>query len=127
MSPGTFAGVRIVEYATMVSGPYCGKLFADMGADVIKVEEPPSGDPARQRGPFPGDEPHPERSGLFLYLNTSKRGIGLGLDLPAGREAFASLVASADVLIDNHPPERLESLGLGWEELRRHNPRLIIA
>jgi len=127
VSPGTFAGVRIVEYATMVSGPYCGKLFADMGADVIKVEEPPSGDPARQRGPFPGDEPHPERSGLFLYLNTSKRGIGLGLDLPAGREAFARLVASADVLIDNHPPERLESLGLGWEELRRHNPRLILA
>jgi crotonobetainyl-CoA:carnitine CoA-transferase CaiB-like acyl-CoA transferase len=124
---GAFDGVKIVEYATMVSGPYCGKLLADMGADVIKVEEPPSGDPARQRGPFPGDEPHPERSGLFLYLNTSKRGITLNLDRPDGLEAFRRLVAWADVLIDNHPPEGLESLGLGWDELRRQNPSLILA
>ncbi len=53
VSPGAFAGVKIVEYATMVSGPYCAKLFGDMGADVIKVEEPPSGDPARRRGSLP--------------------------------------------------------------------------
>ena len=127
MTKGAFDGVRIVEYATMVSGPYCGKLFADMGADVIKVEEPPAGDPARRRGPFPGDEPHPERSGLFLYLNTSKRGVALDLERPDGREAFRRLVSWADVLIDNHAPDRLESLGLGWEELRRQNPNLILA
>ena len=84
MTRGAFTGAKVVEYATMVSGPYCGKLFADMGADVIKVEEPPAGDPARQRGPFPGDQPHPERSGLFLYLNTSKRGVTLDLDRPDG-------------------------------------------
>jgi len=110
----------------MVSGPYCGKLFADMGADIVKVEEPPAGDPARQRGPFPGDQRHSERSGLFLYLNTSKRGVALDLDRPAGRKAFRRLVEWADVLIDNHSPDRLESLGLGWDELRRHNPRLIL-
>ena len=127
MSRGAFEGVKIVEYATMVSGPYCAKLFADMGADVIKVEEPPAGDPARRRGPFPNDEPHPERSGLFLYLNTSKRGITLDLNKPAGLDVFARLVASADVLIDNHPVERLESLGLGWDELHRLNPQLIVA
>jgi crotonobetainyl-CoA:carnitine CoA-transferase CaiB-like acyl-CoA transferase len=127
VNPGAFQGVKIVEYATMVSGPYCGKLFADMGADVVKVEEPPSGDPARRRGPFPRDEAHPERSGLFLYLNTSKRGIALDLDRPDGLEAFRRLVAWADVLIDNHPPERLESLGLGWDELRQQNPGLILA
>jgi crotonobetainyl-CoA:carnitine CoA-transferase CaiB-like acyl-CoA transferase len=122
-----FSGVRIVEYATMVSGPYCGKLFADMGADVIKVEEPPHGDPARERGPFPGDEPHPERSGLFLYVNTSKRGIALDLEPPAGRETFRRLLSWADVLIDNHSPDRLESLGFGWDELRRQNTGLILA
>jgi crotonobetainyl-CoA:carnitine CoA-transferase CaiB-like acyl-CoA transferase len=124
---GAFTGVRVVEYATMVSGPYCGKLFADMGADVIKVEDPPAGDPARGRGPFPGDEPHPERSGLFLYLNTSKRGVTLDLDHASGREAFRRLVGWADVLIDNHRPDRLQSIGFGWDELRGHNPRLILA
>ena len=127
MTKGAFDGVRIVEYATMVSGPYCGKLFADMGADVVKVEEPPAGDPARRRGPFPGDEPHPERSGLFLYLNTSKRGVALDLERPDGREALRRLISWADVLIDNHAPDRLESLGLGWEELRQQNPNLILA
>jgi crotonobetainyl-CoA:carnitine CoA-transferase CaiB-like acyl-CoA transferase len=111
----------------MVSGPYCGKLFADMGADVIKVEEPPHGDPARERGPFPCDEPHPERSGLFLYLNTSKRGVTLDLERPAGRETFRRLLSWADVLIDNHSPDRLESLGFGWDDLLRHNPGLILA
>jgi crotonobetainyl-CoA:carnitine CoA-transferase CaiB-like acyl-CoA transferase len=126
-SRGAFEGIKVVEYATMVSGPYCGKLFADMGADVVKVEEPPSGDPARRRGPFPGDQPHPERSGLFAYLNTSKRGVALDLDRPRGLEAFRRLVAWADVLIDNHPPGRLESLGLGWDDLRRQNPNLIFA
>ncbi len=127
MTRGAFTGVKVVEYGTMVSGPYCAKLFADMGADVIKVEEPPAGDPARRRGPFPGDQPHPERSGLFLYLNTSKRGVTLDLEHPAGCEAFRRLVAWADVLIDNHSPDRLESLGLGWDELRKLNPGLIYA
>ena len=127
MTRGAFTGAKVVEYATMVSGPYCGKLFADMGADVIKVEEPPAGDPARQRGPFPGDQPHPERSGLFLYLNTSKRGVTLDLERPDGREAFRRLAAWADVLIDNHSPDRLESLGLGWDELSKLNPGLIYA
>jgi crotonobetainyl-CoA:carnitine CoA-transferase CaiB-like acyl-CoA transferase len=124
---GAFTGVKIVEYATMVSGPYCGKLFADMGADVIKVEDPPDGDPARQRGPFPSDQPHPERSGLFLYLNTSKRDVTLDLDRPAGCEAFGRLLGWADVLIDNHSPDRLDALGLGRDELHHHNPGLIYA
>jgi len=125
MTRRAFAGVKVVEFARMVSGPYCGKLLADMGADVVKVEEPPDGDPARRRGPFPADEPHPERSGLFLYLNTSKRGVTLDLSQPAGRDAFRRLLSWTDVLIDNHPAERLESLGFGWETLRRENPRLV--
>jgi crotonobetainyl-CoA:carnitine CoA-transferase CaiB-like acyl-CoA transferase len=63
--------IKVVEYATMVSGPMCGKLFADMGAEVVKLEAPGQGDEARSHPPFPGDRPHPEKSGLFLYLNTS--------------------------------------------------------
>jgi crotonobetainyl-CoA:carnitine CoA-transferase CaiB-like acyl-CoA transferase len=123
---GAFDGVRVVEYATMVSGPYCAKLLADMGADVIKVEESPQGDPARQRGPFPGGQSHPERSGLFMYLNTSKRGITLDPEHRLGRDALERLVRWADVLVVNHSPERLESLGLGWEAVRAINPGLIV-
>ena len=78
MSQSALSGIKVVELATMYSGPYCGKLLADLGAEVIKVE-PPEGDPARIEGPFPEDEPHPEKSALFLYLNTSKRGVTLDL------------------------------------------------
>jgi hypothetical protein len=120
-----FDGVRVLEYATMVSGPYCSKLLADMGADVIKVEEPPQGDPARKRGPFPEDRPHPERSGLFMYLNTSKRGITLDPDEDAGRDALERLVRWADILVDNRPG-RLQSLGLGWDAVQSMNPSLIL-
>jgi crotonobetainyl-CoA:carnitine CoA-transferase CaiB-like acyl-CoA transferase len=126
VTTGAFDGVRVVEYSTMVSGPYCAKLLADMGADVIKVEEPPHGDPARRRGPFPSDQPHPERSGLFLYLNTSKRGITLDPEEPLGRDGLERLIRWADVLVDNHRPERLESLGLGWEAVRTMNRALIV-
>jgi len=124
MARGALTGLKVLEYATMVSGPYCGKLFADLGADVIKVE-PPEGDPARHFGPFPKSGPHPERSALFLYNNTSKRGITLDLDKAAGLAAFKRLLQWADVLIDNHPPQRLEKLGLGWEAIHEMNPRLI--
>lgn len=126
MVKGAFDGVRVVEYGTMVSGPYCAKLLADMGADVIKVEEPPRGDPSRRRGPFPGGTPHSERSGLFLYLNTSKRGVTLDPEHRSGRDALERLIRWADVLVDNHRPERLESLGLGWEAVRATNPGLIV-
>jgi crotonobetainyl-CoA:carnitine CoA-transferase CaiB-like acyl-CoA transferase len=110
----------------MVAAPYCGKLLADLGADVLKVEEPRLGDPARRRGPFPDDLPHPERSGLFLYLNTSKRGITLSLETEAGRRIFRKLVASADILIEDRTPGELERMGLGYPELSKLNPRLIV-
>ena len=66
-------GLRVVEIAGEISGPYCGKLLVDLGADVTKIEAP-EGDPLRQWGPFPGGEPDPDRSGLFEYLNAGKRG-----------------------------------------------------
>ena len=77
-------GVRVLDLTHYVAGPFCTKLLATYGADVIKVERPGAGDGARGMGPFPGDEPHPERSGLFLYLNMSKRGVTLDLSRPEG-------------------------------------------
>ena len=69
--------VRVLDFTHYVAGPYCTKLLADYGADVIKVERPDGGDGARRLGPFPNDEPHLERSGLFLHLNTNKRSVTL--------------------------------------------------
>jgi crotonobetainyl-CoA:carnitine CoA-transferase CaiB-like acyl-CoA transferase len=97
-----------------------------MGADVLKIEQPRSGDPARQRGPFPKDVPHPERSGLFLYLNTSKRSITLDLTMETGREIFRRLVADVDVLIEDCAPGELDKLGLGYEELAQLNSQLVM-
>ena len=102
---GPFAGFRVIELAEGVAGPYCGKLLADLGADVIKVE-PPAGDRARRAtGGDPAKTLDPEGSPLFLYCNTSKRGIALDLDDDGDRETFADLLASASVLItDRQPP-----------------------
>jgi len=124
MAPKALENIRILEYAREVSGSYCGKLFADMGAEVIKVE-PPQGDPSRLYGPFPNDQVHPEKSALFLYLNTNKKGVTLDLKQSKDRKQFAKLVQWADILIDNHPADDLESKGLGWNRLQSLNPGLI--
>ncbi len=124
MSASAFDGIKVVEFGTMVAGPYCAKMLGDLGADVIKVEAP-EGDPARQQGPFPNGEAHAERSALFLYANTSKRGVTLDLESPADVEAFKKLLRWADVLVDNHAPGVLAGCGLDWEALHTLNPRLV--
>ncbi|MDO8431830.1 MAG: CaiB/BaiF CoA-transferase family protein [Candidatus Binatus sp.] len=116
----------VVEFAQMVSGPMCGKMFADMGAEVVKIEPPCAGDEMRAHPPFPGDVPHPEKSGSFLYLNTSKKSLTLDPSTPTGAEVFRKLIAGADVLIENHQPEYLDSIGLGYEALKTINPKLIV-
>jgi len=118
--------LRVIEFAEMVSGPMCGKMFADMGAEVIKIEPPGRGDEARSHPPYPGDVPHPEKSGFFLYLNTSKKSLTLDPASPGGLEVFKRLIADADILIENHRPGYLESIGLGYETLRALNPGLIL-
>ena len=72
MNRQALSGIKIIEFSDFVCGPYCGKLLANMGAEVIKIEKPGLGDKARSWGPFPEDLPHPEKSGLFLFLNTNK-------------------------------------------------------
>ena len=88
MTPSALKGVRIVEFCTTVSGAYCGKLMADLGAAVIKIEPPGNGDGARRKPPFLSDDPDPEKSGLFAYINTSKFGISLDPSSPKARRSL---------------------------------------
>ena len=110
----------------MVAAPYCAKLLGDLGADVLKVESPGGGDPARLRGPFPDDRPHPERSALFLYLNTSKRSITLDIEAEEGRRIFQRIAKGVDVVIEDRAPGALADLGLGYEALAAGNPGLVV-
>jgi len=92
MTEKALKGIKVLEFASLASGPYCTKLLADLGAEVIKIEQPGAGDEARSRGPFKDDIPHPERSGLFVYLNTNKLGITLDPKTPTGKSIFLKLV-----------------------------------
>jgi CoA:oxalate CoA-transferase len=123
---GALNGLKVLEFSEFVSGPYCGKLMADLGADIIKIEKPGPGDRARSVGPFPGDIPHLEKSGLFLFLNTNKLGITLNIENESGREIFHRLIGWADVLIENNPRRDMARLGLDYRRLKKLNPSLIM-
>ena len=126
MSEQALSDLKVIEYANFISAPFCAKLMADLGAEVIKIEKPPLGDTARKAGPFPGDNPHPEKSGLFLYLNTNKRSLTLNPETRTGAKIFKELVKMADVLVENMPPPTMEDLGLDYESLSQINPKLIM-
>ena len=123
---GALASLKIIEIGEQVSAPYAAKLMADMGAEVIKVERPRAGDSARSRGPFPGGTPHPEKSGLFLYLNANKYGVTLDIARPEGMELLEKLAAQADVLIHNVAPPDMDRVGLNFERIRKVNPRIVM-
>ncbi len=123
--PQPLEGLRVLEIGNFVSAPYCGKLFAGYGADVIKIE-PPGGEITRTHGPFKDGVPNPETSALFLYLNTGKRSVELPLDEPSGRDAFLRLVETADVVIENFRPADLRALGLSYADLSAVNPRVTL-
>ena len=121
--PGPLAGLRVLELSDE-KGQWCGKLMADLGADLIKIE-PPGGQNTRTVGPFLDDLPHPERSLYFWHYNTSKRGITLNLETASGRELFRRLAAGADIILETFPPGYLPTLGLGYEDLSPGDPGLI--
>ncbi|MFC1926270.1 CaiB/BaiF CoA transferase family protein [Chloroflexota bacterium] len=127
MANAALSGIKVLELCEMAAGPYCTKLMADLGAEVIKVEKPDTGDEARHRGPFLNDEPNPEQSGLFLYLNTNKLGITLNLENARGRKIFKELVKETHVLVEDKAPGKLAELGLGYDVLKEINPSLIMA
>ncbi len=120
------AGVRVVECTGMASASFCARLLADAGADVVKVE-PPDGDPYRHRGPFPDGQPDPDWSGMFLYLNTNKRGVKLDLQNEAHKATFDAIVAGADILVVGGQSADIERQGLRRETLQNLNPGLIVA
>ena len=125
MPGGALEGVKVLDLTHHVAGPWCAKLLADYGADVLKVERP-EGDPARRMPPFYHDEVDAEKSLLFHYLNTNKRGVTLNLKTRRGCQMLKELAADADILVENFSPRVMPSLGLDFETLLQINPALVM-
>lgn len=123
---GPLAGVRVIEWGSLVSAPFCGKVLGELGADVIKIEPPRVGDEGRTRGPFPGSISHPEQSGLFLFANLNKRGITLDVESSEGRRILDQMLDSADIFVENQPLSLIEAMGLGYVSLKDPYPELVV-
>ena len=126
MPNGALADLRVLEIAHSPAASYCGKLLAGCGAEVVKVEPPGTGDPVRAYPPFPGDQPHPEKSGHFLHLNGGKKSITLNLDTPTGSTIFKELARRADAVVEDTAPGVMERRGLGANVLEEINPSLVV-
>ena len=122
--PMALDGVNVLDLSESIGGAYCSKLLADLGATALLVERPGSGHPLRRSGPYPED-PHPEKSGLFLYYAANKRGIVCNLESEAGRERVRQLARDADILVESFPPGYMDSIGLGYDDLAALNPSLV--
>ena len=120
LQPQALENVTVLDLTRVVAGPYAGSILGDFGANVIKIEVPGKGDDARGYGPYRNGE-----SVYYANLNHNKKGITLNLKDPKGKEIFKKLVAKADVLIENYRPGVMDKLGLGYDELKLINPRLI--
>ncbi len=119
---GALQGLTVLDMTRVLAGPFTGMIMADMGANVIKVEEPEKGADERQMGPFRNGE-----SAYFMNLNRNKRGVTINLKHPKGKEIFRQLVRKADIVLENFRPGTMEKLGLGYDELKKINPRIIYA
>ena len=118
--------LRVIDLSTHVAGPFCAKLFADFGADVIKVEPPHTGDEARTIGPFANASAPAESGGMFLYLNTNKRGVTLNLESQQGMFLLRQLISTADVVVESFAPGAMDRMGLGFDSLRQMRPGIIL-
>jgi CoA:oxalate CoA-transferase len=126
MAEGALTGLNVLDLTHYIAGPYCTKLLAGLGANVIKVERPGRGDPLRRVGPFSNDGLGLEESCPFLYLNTDKQGLTLDLKNATGRSMLKRLVEQADVLVESFRPGVMARLGLAYEELEKVNPGLVM-
>ena len=122
---GVLEGVKVLDLSEDIAGSFCGRLLADYGADVLKLE-PPGGAALRRMGPFFGDDPHPEKSLFFLVMNLNKKGATLNLETVTGRDILKALVPQVDVVIETWRPGYLPSIGLGYEVLEQLNPELVM-
>ena len=127
-------GIRVLEIATGIAGPFCAKLLADYGAEVIKVERPRWGDTSRHLGPLAqpqgrteeSPETSAEKSPLFLHLNTNKKGVTLDLETSAGQELFRRLAADSHIVIESFTPGAMEKLGIGFHALKQIRPDMVM-
>jgi len=126
MNGNGLEGYKVIDLTHYVSGPYCTRLMAGVGMEVIKVEKPGEGDGARCMGPFVNDEPDIEKSIPALFLNANKKSITLNLKTSQGRDIFLELIKGADILVENFMPRVMPSLGLDYETLRGLNPALVM-
>ncbi|MFS8571175.1 MAG: CoA transferase, partial [Thermaerobacter sp.] len=119
--PGPLSGLKVLDLSRVLSGPYCSMMLADLGADVIKVERPGTGDDTRAWGPpFVGGE-----AAYFLSVNRNKRSITVDLKQEEGREIIYRLARQADVVLENFRPGTADKIGVGYEQLRQINPRIV--
>lgn len=125
MLPTTLDDLKVLDLSQGLAGPICAKILADFGADVIKVE-PPAGDTARSMPPYFGNDPHPEKSLVFLLANLNKRGVTLDLDDPDARELLRRMARTSDVIVESYAPGYLASLDLDYAALSKDNPALIM-
>jgi len=122
---GPLTGIKVLDLSEDIAGSFCARLLADYGADVLKVE-PPGGSAMRRFGPFYQEEPHPEKSLFFLILNLNKKGVTLDLQSPAGSRLLQELVPHVDLIVESYRPGYLAELGIGYDELTRINPNLVM-
>lgn len=120
MGKGLLDGVKVLDLTRVLAGPYCGMMLADMGAEVIKIEVPKKGDDSRRNAPIVNGE-----SAYFMNLNRNKKGITLNLKSEKGKEIFRELVKQSDIVLENYRPGVMEKLGLGYEELKKLNPKIV--
>jgi len=125
MNDGTLSGLRVIDFTNYLAGPYCGMFLADLGADVIKIENPRNGGD-RTRNTWRAE--NERKDGMSLYfsnINRNKRSLCLDMKTDGGKEIFRRLVEQADILVENNRPGVMDRLGFGYEECKKINPRLI--
>ncbi|RPI41604.1 MAG: CoA transferase [Betaproteobacteria bacterium] len=125
MQPASLDDLKVLDLSQGIAGPLCAKILGDFGADVTKVE-PLEGDKARRMAPFFGEEPHPEKSLVYLLVNLNKRGVKLNFEDKAGQDLLRQLARTSDIIVESFKPGYLASLGLDYESLARENPGLIM-
>ena len=120
MKKGLLQGIKVLDFSQVLSAPFCGMMLSDLGADVVKVERPGLGDISREYGPYINDI-----SLYFCQYNRGKKGIAIDMRSPEGKKVVLDLAAQADVVIENFKAGTLEKLGIGYDEMRKVNPKLI--
>ena len=119
---GPLSGITVIDLSRILAGPYCTLMLAELGARVIKIEAPETGDDARQYGPFVNG-----KSAYFQSVNRGKESLVLNLKAETDKIIFKKLIAKADIIVENFRPGTMEKLGFGWDTLKQEYPKLIYA